>query len=436
MSTALYDIPATVAPVIMAGDGVAEYERVSRDRKGAGLAVKRQRHEIHDRAARDGEPLPTRVYSDNDMSAYSGKPRPDYIRLLSDIAAGLVRVLWVWHTDRLHRSNRELEEFISVIEKAERDHGIRVEIRTVIGSPIDLNTAAGRGNARFLCTVATMESDIKRERIRAKVAEKVRNGEFHGGKRRWGYNADMSAHDVTEANIIRGLAADVIKGRSLHSMAKELNANGTPPPLWRGVPFVMSKWTGSNLGTLLRRPHLVGDRVHKRNGVTVISKGTWKPILDRETFDAVVAVLSGEGRRTSPEGTARKYFLTGLATCAECGKALQARPGNKKRGDADAYKCPDLHMQRAAPMVDLVVTEAALGRLAMPDAAAATLPQVLDGLAGNADVAAVWDGLDLDRRRAVVAALMDVSVRRAARKGAPFNPDDVVIRWKGSHAPN
>lgn len=44
----------------------------------------------------------------------------------------------------------------------------------------------------------------------------------------------------------------------------------------------------------------------------------------------------------------------------------------------------------------------------------------------------VWEGLDLDRRRAVVESLVKaVVVDRAARRGAPWTPDRLEVVWWG-----
>jgi DNA invertase Pin-like site-specific DNA recombinase len=44
------------------------------------------------------------VYVDNDLSAFTGKPHPDYLAMLTDLDAGRTRVVTAWHTDRLHRT--------------------------------------------------------------------------------------------------------------------------------------------------------------------------------------------------------------------------------------------------------------------------------------------------------------------------------------------
>ena len=52
----------------------------------------------------------------------AGKRRPEWERLLADIAAGEIDAVVGWHVDRLTRSPRELED---VIDLAER-HGLEL----------------------------------------------------------------------------------------------------------------------------------------------------------------------------------------------------------------------------------------------------------------------------------------------------------------------
>ena len=58
----------------------------------------------------------TAVYTDNDISASNGKPRPAYRRMLGDLREGLAGAVIVWDLDRLHRRPKELEEFIELAD--------------------------------------------------------------------------------------------------------------------------------------------------------------------------------------------------------------------------------------------------------------------------------------------------------------------------------
>ena len=82
------------------------------------------------------------TFTDNDVSAYSGKPRPQYAALMEAVGAGEVDVVVAWDPDRLHRSPAELEDFITAVEQA------GVQVVSVQAGSVDLSTAAGRLAAR------------------------------------------------------------------------------------------------------------------------------------------------------------------------------------------------------------------------------------------------------------------------------------------------
>jgi DNA invertase Pin-like site-specific DNA recombinase len=105
--------------------------------------VQEQEKQCRELAARLGYVV-IKVFCDNDVSAYSGKPRPEYLKMLEVLRSGGADVVLVWHTDRLHRSNAELEDYINVVEPRE------ITTETVTAGMIDLNTPIGRMVARQL----------------------------------------------------------------------------------------------------------------------------------------------------------------------------------------------------------------------------------------------------------------------------------------------
>jgi len=101
------------------------------------------------------------THTDNDLSAYSGKPRPGYRALLDDIEASRVDAVLIWHTDRLHRSPRELEEYVELCERR------KITTQTVQAGELDLATPSGRAVARTLGAWSRFESEHKSERDQA-----------------------------------------------------------------------------------------------------------------------------------------------------------------------------------------------------------------------------------------------------------------------------
>ena len=113
---------------------VAIYVRISRDPKGTGLGVKRQERECRELCRLLGL-IVVAVFVDDDRSAFSGKPRPEYIAMLERLELGDFGAIVAWHPDRLHRSPVELESFIDLLERCQ------ATVLTVQGGDYDLATA-------------------------------------------------------------------------------------------------------------------------------------------------------------------------------------------------------------------------------------------------------------------------------------------------------
>ena len=98
-------------------EAAAIYARISADIGGEGLGVQRQVADCQALAQRRSWPVAD-LFIDNDTSAYNGKTRPEYRRMLQAIKDGLIDSVIVWHLDRLHRQPRELEEFFDICDAA------------------------------------------------------------------------------------------------------------------------------------------------------------------------------------------------------------------------------------------------------------------------------------------------------------------------------
>src|SRR5680860_1072592 len=95
----------------------AVYARISSDVSGEKLGVTRQLEDFRN-LAKDRGWVIGEEYVDNDVSAYSGKPRPAYARMIADLQAGTRDAVIVYNLDRLHRRPIELENFVALCERA------------------------------------------------------------------------------------------------------------------------------------------------------------------------------------------------------------------------------------------------------------------------------------------------------------------------------
>jgi site-specific DNA recombinase len=283
------------------------YARISSDREGDSLAISRQLADCEQLAERRGWRVVER-YVDSDISAYSGKRRPEYLRMLDDIETGLVDAVVVYHADRLHRHPRELEDFIDLCQRT------KTRIATVSGD-LDLSTHEGQLLARITGAVARKESDDKSRRIRRKHEELAAAGKpSGGGTRPYGYEADKRTIRPDEADVIRACVRRVLAGDSLRSICIDLNR--------RGVATVTGKeWTSQTLRRMLMSPRISGQREHRGE---IAAKAEWPAIITSRQTEQLQAKLRDPARRTNR--ASRRYLLTQLLRCSHCKAMLVARP--------------------------------------------------------------------------------------------------------------
>jgi DNA invertase Pin-like site-specific DNA recombinase len=302
----------------------AIYCRISEDKVGAGLGVTRQRDDCEELARRRGWEV-VGVYVDNDVSAYSGKRRPEYRRLLADMKTGRIDAVIAWHTDRLHRSPRELEEFIDICEAN------NVHVETVRAGEIDLKTPAGRAVARTLGAWARYESEHKSERIARKHLELAKEGFAHsGGPRCYGYAKDKVTIVPEEAAVLREVADRVLAGETLRAICIDLNGRGLRTT--RG-----NLWSTPRLRSLLLAPRMAALRAHPAAGIV---PAKWPAIFSEDQHRRLEALLNDPTRRNNP-GAPRRWLLSGILVCGECGTKLSGqRPlGKSRHGRTPQYRC-------------------------------------------------------------------------------------------------
>lgn len=334
----------------------AIYTRISSDQEGTGLGVARQEKECRALVEAKGWDV-VEVFTDNDQSAYTGKRRPAYERMLDAMREGRVNAVVVYHLDRLTRRPIELEAFVQVCDRA----GIS-DVATVSGD-VNLSNGDGLLIARIQAAVAANESASKSRRLRSKWQQVAESGRPHGGSNRpYGYKDDAVTIDRHEAKVIREVAERIIAGESLRSICTTLNERGERTA--HGGP-----WRTIVLRDMITNPRMIGMRTH--NG-EVVAKAVWKPILTDTQQAQVIARLAA--RKVTGRREPRSYLLSGMLRCGKCDHTLYA----SRRENSRRYVCmraPDHEgcgrlTVVAEPLEDLI-TQAVLLRLDTPDLARA-----------------------------------------------------------------
>lgn len=459
----------------------AIYCRISKDREGAGLGVQRQEQDCREVAQRLGWEV-AYVLVDNDISAYSGKLRPKYRELLEVMKSGAIKGVIAWHTDRLHRSPRELEEYIDVSEAQ------GVTTQSAKSGEIDLSTASGRAVARTLGAWARYESEHKSDRITRKKLELAQSGAFSGGPVPYGWEMIDGTPVIVEADAkeIRQAITATIAGASIGSIVRDLNDRGVLTR--RG-----QQWTSTAVRNMLLRPTTAGLSAYRGE---IVGKSTFPPIITEDEWRTVTAILTNPDRRLQTDSRV-KHLLAGILRCGTCGAAMQIS-ARAKGGNPDArfyYKCrtrgPGHAFQTAGPVENLVskmviawlkepghiarvsgpqnqdrqrqlqneavalrgrmdeaansfadgritakqmesITSRVKAKLEEVDRELATAARasVVPALAAE-NVQAWWESAGIERQRTVIDALMTPIVE-TVNKSAPrfFDPNRIRIEWK------
>lgn len=320
----------------------AVYLRLSKDKAlgtdDEGLGVERQEAAVRKMLEKRSWTVGP-IYRDNDVSASGKAPRPEYDRMLADYAAGEFDAIAAFDHDRLTRRPVELEHLIELNTK----QGLLV---ATVSGDVDFTSPNGILFARFRVNLAADELMRRSSRQKAKFAQDREAGKHHWRGRR-PFGLTLEGREVPEeAQALRDIAELLLDGGTV-SAGVELLAS-------RGILTTFDKeWQRQPLRKTLMNPRVAGLLEHDGE----LLPGNWDAVLDRETWDAVVAVLNTPGR-AKPKLTEREYLLSGLLTCEECGGrcyGTRARSTTGNRKETYIYRCAKTHVSKAMKQTDTLV---------------------------------------------------------------------------------
>jgi site-specific DNA recombinase len=250
-----------------------------------------------------------------------------------------------------------------------------------------------------------------------------------------------------------------------------------------------TQWSGMAIRQLLLAPRNAAQRTYHGE---IVGEADWPAIVSEQVWRGAVSKLTDPARLTPGGGFSapRKYLLSGIATCSECKHTLSSmspsnspnlvyackNPGclkvRRRMSDVDAWVTAhivtaltrDIDVLTARRDVDTTDLLARLQEIegdknqaaAMVASKQITLSQlaiinadydrevteiqarmrdsekiaVLEDFIGVSDVAAKFDSIGLDRRRAVINLLCTVTVHPGQAARRPFNEELVKVAPK------
>jgi DNA invertase Pin-like site-specific DNA recombinase len=315
------------------------------------------------------------VYADNSRSAWQpNRKRPGWDAMLADVEAGKLTAIVVYHGDRLIRRPEDLGALLAL----SRVKGVR------LASPIGERDLGNPDDEYILWIEAAgfgRESAATSRRVKSSHERRRRKGLPNTGgqgRRLFGFGTDGVIHIPEEAAVVREVTAAVLAGDSITGIVRSLAARSATTTTGKPID-------ARAVRRMVTNPRYAG-LMHDG-----ISSAAWAPIVEREDWEMAAAVL--EGRAGLPPGSnARKYLLSGIATCGTCGGTLRVLPAYTARWTAKPlrvqarYRCLNPgcahRVGRSVALLDGYVSARVVRRLNDPASPPGRLPAT-PGLAGE-----------------------------------------------------
>lgn len=304
------------------------------------------------------------IYSDDDYSG-ADENRPEYNRLLDDAGNGKFQIVLCKHQSRFTRDMVHVEKYIN--DKFS-EWGVRY-VSLLDGA--DTNIAGNKKSRQINGLVNEWYLEDLSENIRAAYITRKKQGKYLASHAVYGYIKDPNDKyrliiDESAACVVRYIFDMAIKGYSMNRIAKTLNSEGVLPPTRyktevQGINFPgtnnlrkktrfqgESIWQSSSVNRILKnetytgglyqyRQRTVSYKNHTRVKLPreqwLISQNTHEPIVCREKFEEVQAVLK---QKPSVRTSGNVHLFTGKLACGKCGSSMCC---SSRRGEYIYYKC-------------------------------------------------------------------------------------------------
>ncbi len=420
-------------------------------------------------------------FSDNDRTAFKQRHREGFTALCEAIRDGSVDGVVFQHQDRLARNTRIWGEFLDLA--AEYDIGLEAWA----GAPVDPKTATGRYQTKIQAATDEHYSAVLSEKIKSAHARIAATGMPNGGRRPFGYLKGGMEPDPVEAPVVRQMYEKFLAGQPIRSLARGLNDQGFKTAGG-------NSWRAVRVRDVLANPRYAGLRVHRGEIVgeaawePLVGREVWEQVdgilrsRRREGYDGrrtylltgglAVCGKCGHNLESRPQRGHRGYQCPpstapnpgcgGVYSIAEPFEQLVAEAvihlvdtsdvlaRLRREPDQDAIAKIRLELAAKETATEELAVEyfsnRSLGRreyfaarnqlheeidrlrIALADEATNPDPS---SLVNGKPVGESWTEWDLDRRRALISAVLEsVELGPAVQGRNFFDPERVSLVWR------
>ena len=304
------------------------------------------------------------IYSDDDYAG-ADRSRPEFNRLLQDAEQRRFDIVLCKTQSRFTRELELVERYI---------HGLFPIWGIRFISIVDNADTANKGNKKSRQINGLVNEwylEDMSENIRSVLTNRRQNGYHIGAFALYGYkkDPDRKGHlliDEEAAAVVREVFTLFSQGCGKTAIARMLNDRGIPNPTeykrLHGLRYYQPKMKNSTLwkyfaiADMLQNEIYIGNMVQGKYGSVsyktkqnkprpksewFIVEGTHEPIIDRELWDRVQALIA---QRAKPFDVGTIGLFARKARCANCGYIMRSSQNHDKH----YLKCSNRHVSKEA----------------------------------------------------------------------------------------
>ena len=341
------------------------YTRVSTTMQVDGFSLDAQKEKLH-RYAEFQNMVIAGEYSDAGKSGKSVEGRPEFLRMLDDIASGKDQVEYVL-VFKLSRFGRNAADVLNSLQKMQ-DFGVNL---ICVEDGIDSSKDSGK----LMISVLSAVAEIERENILVQTMEgrrqKAREGKWNGGFAPYGYKLEKGKLLIAddEVEIIRLIYDKFINTTmGINAIAAFLNRNGYVKK--KRQNNTLDGFSSSFIKGVLDNPIYCGKMPYGRR------KNEKKPgtrneyrIVKQESFmlydgehEAIISEEDWRLAQKKREETAvchekvhsleHEHILSGIVRCPQCGSGMYGNVNRRKKPDGSHYRDYFYYACKHRKMVD------------------------------------------------------------------------------------
>ena len=313
---------------VTAKEKVTYYARVSTENDEQEDSYERQRQHFEEKIMANPKWEYVPGYADWGVTGTKAEARKNFMRMIEDCRAGKINRILVKSISRFARNTVDTLMYIREL----REMGISVFFET---QNIDTMSASGDVLITILAAMAEQESRTMSTNIKWAYQKRFKDGQVLINPATLGYKKDGDEYEIVEeeAEIIRMVFRNYLAGDSVRQIADALNAEGYMTRKGNGFKpnsilniLANEKYTGNAILGKTFKPDVLSKHRVKNEGQapSYYVENSHPAIISQELFDMVQAEKE---RRKNLRSTAktgrgkysRKYVLSGLLVCTNCG---------------------------------------------------------------------------------------------------------------------